>query len=59
MGGSQSLLAGTTTINPTRYIEGDELRNAPSIQAPQSMLVNRGEYGTQVQLMINQDRLFI
>ena len=33
------------------------LRNAPSVQIPQSMLVNRVDYGTQVQLRLDQDRL--
>ena len=33
------------------------LRNAPLAQAPQSILVNRGEYGTQDQLRSDWDRL--
>ena len=43
--------------NPIRYIEGGILRNAPLVQTPQSMLVNREECGTQVQLRSDQDRL--
>ena len=43
--------------NPTRYIEGGVHRNGSSVWVPQSMLVNRVEYGTQVQPRINWDRL--
>ena len=39
-----------------RYIEGGILRNVPLVQDPQSMLVNREQCGTQVQLRGDQDR---
>ena len=43
--------------NPTRYTEGGILRNAPLVQTPQSMLVNREEFGTKVQPRSDQNRL--
>ena len=42
--------------NPTRYMDGGILRKAFSVQTSQLMLVNRGEYGIQVQVRIDQDR---
>ena len=48
----QELLLST----PIRYIEGDILRNAPSVQTPQSMLEYREECGTKVQARSYQDR---
>ena len=43
--------------NWTTYIEGGVLRNASSVQAPQPTLINRSEYGIQVQLRVVWDRL--
>ena len=42
---------------PTIYREGGVHRNFSYVHAPLLMLVNRGEYGAQVQLRIDQDRL--
>ena len=39
--------------NLTRYIDGGVDRNASAVQAPQSMQLNKSEYGIQVQSMIN------
>ena len=38
-------------------MERGVLRNASLVQAPQLMLVNRSEYGIQVQQRIDQERL--
>ena len=43
--------------NPTRYKEGDIPKNAPSVQVPHLMLVNKEECWTQVQPRSDQDRL--
>ena len=57
MGSSQSLPAGMPTTKENYVYRGGVLRNASPVQPPQPILVNRSEYGIQVQLGIGQDRL--